>query len=116
MTGNLLKRIMFDLIQRKVTKSAAATLTKGEVEQTLIVADGDGSAVALTLPAAAADLEGFFAIVANAGSSDDLTLVCTAGYAGLGAAGDTYTIAAGDFAIVICDGSAWYGLHVTTAA
>lgn len=116
MTGNLLKRIMFDLIQRKVTKTADATLTKGEVEHTLIVANGAGSAVALTLPAAAADLEGHFAIVVNAGSSDDLTVVCAAGYAGVGAGGDTYTIAAGDFAIVICDGTAWYGLHITTAA
>lgn len=98
-----------------VEKSATATLVASELDHTLIVVDTTDGAVALTLPAASHDMQKFHALIVNKGGNN-LTVVVAAGYGGVGAGGDTITLAQGAMAEVMCDGDYWYALHHTAAA
>lgn len=91
-----------------VTKTATATLTQGEVINSgFIIATHASVAIAITIPAAAGVYKGYELIVAQGGAAA-VTVVCAAGYGGGGAATDTVTLAQGQFAKFVCDGSAWF--------
>lgn len=115
-------RLMADLakvLDRPLVKTATATLTILDVNENGAVVADSADAVALTLPAASSAMAGRVLFIGAAGAGA-LTIVVTAGLAGVGAGGDTLTLAQGAFAILWCgydsDGWNWFGLNATVAA
>ena len=98
--------------RQKIIKAATVALLAEEVDFSFIKGDTSAAAVALTLPAANADMEGYDVLIVNAGAGA-LTVVCAAGFGG-GAV--TLTLGRGEMAHCICDGSHWYDLHQGAAA
>jgi len=101
-----------------VTKAATATLVPDELNGTLVVADTTSGAVALTLPAASAEMDGYKALIVDA-AANALTIVVAAGFGAVGAGGDTLTLARGEMAMVLCskvlvngtDVFCWFALY-----
>jgi hypothetical protein len=96
-----------------VSKTATATLTADEINHSLITATHASVAIALTVPAAATEYEGYSFIVASGGAAA-VTVVVSAGFGGAGASADTVTLAQGDACMLICDGTNWYVISETS--
>jgi len=69
---------------------------------------------AITLPAAIAAMAGILILIGNKNATG--TVIVTAGFGGVGAGGDTVTLAQGDGYLFFCDGAYWYAIGHTTPA
>jgi len=97
------------------TATPSATLTAAQVRVGAIVGTHASVAIAFTLPVAGAVVKGVSLKVCCGGAAA-VTVVVTAGYGGVGAGGDTITLAQGEFVTVFCDGTNWYAGTLTTEA
>lgn len=98
--------------QAKLAVTATATLTYAQLGayKSFIASD----AVAITLPAASAALNGLVRRICAGGAS--ATVVVAAGFAGNSGSSDVVTLGIGDYAEVFCNGTYWFVNSVTTAA
>jgi hypothetical protein len=94
---------------------AARSLTEEETEFAAWMIDTAAAAFALTIPPATITQEKHLLLVGNKGGHN-LTVVCAAGFGGLGAGDDTITLTSGEMALLFCDGTTWRYLNVITAA
>ena len=92
-----------------VAKTVTATLTAAEMKGGAINAVHASTPVALTLPAANT-CAGYMQTIYD-GGAQAVTVIATGGFGGVGAGGDTLTLAQGEAALVWSDGTYWYALH-----
>ena len=95
--------------------TAATTMTLAQLQSFGVFIINNASGVAITVPAASAEMAGMVRLFTNKGAGNS-TVVVAAGFGGAGSGTDTDTLARGDMAILYCDGSSWYSLHHTTGA
>ena len=93
--------------------TVTATLTIKQVLEHKIITANSASAVALTLPTAAASMAGVVIYIAARGAGA-LTVIATGGYAAKTST-TTATFAQGDMGVVMCDGTNWYQCSTITA-
>lgn len=99
-----------------LTKAATASLTVKEcLGNDLVLGNHATVAIALTLPPASAALKGVRLSIAQLGAAA-VTVFVLAGFAGGGASYDTITLALGNAADFLCDGTYWYALNALVAA
>jgi len=98
----------------KTVANTGETLTAEELDFNCIRVNTVGGATALILKPAEAAMQGQLAFFTNYGAYA-LTVVCAAGFGGVGSGGDTLTLVRGDMALVMCDGTYWTFLHNAAA-
>lgn len=108
LAGDRLQRMTEDgWVQREsVSKTATATLTVAEVENTIITATHASADIALTLPTSGVTT-GATCIVCCGGGAD-VTITATGGFGDVGTGGDVAKLTQGEAACLVFDGSEWY--------
>ena len=96
---------------KTLTKTATATLTDKEVLESLVIYGNHASTdMTFTLPPGDAANKGAINLIVNQAAAV-VKVYEASGFGGAGASYDTFTLAQGEFAIVMSNGTYWYELH-----